>query len=763
MAEITIGHYLFSRLSELGIKTVWGVPGNYELPLLDLIGEAGIQFSGNANELIAGYAADGQESLFSTLHLNILIIAGELSAYCAHAGAFAEFVPICHVVGYPGQSSTMTRSTELTLAGVTAMKNRTLMHHTLGTGDFDMYHEMVKHISVDTAILTDPATAANDIDRCLNAMLYESRPVYIGVPVDMSHRIISAMGLKTPLVPHLPPNDINEEKNVIKETLSRLRVSKYPIIILDGNCVRNGCTRLANELAKCTGYAFFTTCMGKGGADETLPNFAGVYQGGGSLPAVRKAVEERADFVLWLGSFRTDFNTGEFTDNVRESSVIDLQRFHTEVGGKKYNVGIKGVLKALLHELEASNVSRPPTKIDWDAFPVPARTSNELTQDYLWSALTKLFKIGDIVVGETGTSAFGLSATKLPLECCMYNQTVFGSIGYAGPSSAGAFQAAKDAGTFKRGILVTGEGSLQLTAQYFADSLKLDHKPIVFVLNNNGYTVERLIHGKDASYNAVPLWDYKALTSVFGPQYHTKYYGPIRTCEALDDLLADEAFNACERFQLVELILPELDAPVSVRLTTEAVEAFNNKNAAGSKTPEQLDPPIAELAERLHESRLDHQPLHTTLGIELEFVLAHVTTFPQVHQGGLFGQRGVRHMLQQPVTVRCVTCNRKYKTKLTVNLDEDDDENYTGWIVTEDDSIRTKEATTCLEDKQGHVSFYKIEVVSRVLSAEMDRDTTQSRDQLEHTHSMAFSEEISAVLAIINGMSGMAFKGIPGR
>lgn len=160
----------------------------------------------------------------------------------------------------------------------------------------------------DTAILTDSATAANDIDRCLNAMLYESRPVYIGVPVDVSHRIISSIGLKTPLVRQLPPNDIKEESNAIQEIRSRLRASRYPIIILDGNCVRNGCTDLANMLAKSTGYAFFTTCMGKGGADETLPNFAGVYQGGGSLPAVRKAVEERADCVIWLGSYRVSLS-----------------------------------------------------------------------------------------------------------------------------------------------------------------------------------------------------------------------------------------------------------------------------------------------------------------------------------------------------------------------------------------------------------------------------------------------------------------------
>lgn len=61
----------------------------------------------------------------------------------------------------------------------------------------------------------------------------------------------------------------------------------------------------------------------------------------------------------------------------------------------------------------------------------------------------------------------------------MYNQTVFGSIGYAGPSSLGAFQAAKESGKLKRGVLITGEGSLQLTPMCFADMLRLNLKPIV--------------------------------------------------------------------------------------------------------------------------------------------------------------------------------------------------------------------------------------------------------------------------------------------
>ncbi|GAB1737283.1 hypothetical protein NU219Hw_g1211t1 [Hortaea werneckii] len=205
------------------------------------------------------------------------------------------------------------------------------------------------------------------------------------------------------------------------------------------------------------------------------------------------------------------------------------------------------------------------------------------------------------------------------------------------------------------------------------------------------------------------------------------------------------------------------EAPTSLLSPANSFDRVDSANGLS----EQLDSPIPELAERSHETRLDHNSLHTTLGIELEFVLAHVTTFPQVHResslGALLGVRAVRHMLQQPVTVRCATCNKRHKTKLTVILDEYSDEDYTGWIVTEDHSIRTKEETIRLKDKQGHVRFYKIEVVSRVLSAEMNRDTRQSRNQPEHTHSITFGEEISAVLGIINGMSGSTIENIPGR
>lgn len=59
----------------------------------------------------------------------------------------------------------------------------------------------------------------------------------------------------------------------------------------------------------------------------------------------------------------------------------------------------------------------------------------------------------------------------------MFNQTVFGSIGYATGAAVGSFVAGKELGTIKRPILVTGEGSLQLTVQAFSDMLRHEVNP----------------------------------------------------------------------------------------------------------------------------------------------------------------------------------------------------------------------------------------------------------------------------------------------
>jgi pyruvate decarboxylase len=94
---------------------------------------------------------------------------------------------------------------------------------------------MSKQISVATTVLTDPATAASEIDRVLTKMVIESGPAYIGVPADLSHSPIPGEELKTPLSITLPQNDKAVTQKVLAEIRNALEKAAHPIVIVDGS------------------------------------------------------------------------------------------------------------------------------------------------------------------------------------------------------------------------------------------------------------------------------------------------------------------------------------------------------------------------------------------------------------------------------------------------------------------------------------------------------------------------------------------------
>lgn len=60
MNTLPLGRFVFERLKQVGINTIFGLPGDFNLVLLDKIYEVpGMRWAGNANELNASYAADG--------------------------------------------------------------------------------------------------------------------------------------------------------------------------------------------------------------------------------------------------------------------------------------------------------------------------------------------------------------------------------------------------------------------------------------------------------------------------------------------------------------------------------------------------------------------------------------------------------------------------------------------------------------------------------------------------------------------------------
>jgi len=152
----------------------------------------------------------------------------------------------------------------------------------------------------------------------------------------------------------------------------------------------------------------------------------------------------------------------------------------------------------------------------------------------------------DIVITETGTANFGVWETRFPKDVTAISQVLWGSIGYATGACQGAALAAKEIaenGVKHRTILFTGDGSFQLTAQEVSTMLRNGLNPIIFVICNDGYTIERWIHGFEAAYNDVQNWRYKDLVPAFGAKEGSYKSYQIYTKSELDGLFADKEFN----------------------------------------------------------------------------------------------------------------------------------------------------------------------------------------------------------------------------
>jgi pyruvate decarboxylase len=238
---------------------------------------------------------------------------------------------------------------------------------------------------------------------------------------------------------------------------------------------------------------------------------------------------------------------------------------------------MRGLLRRLAQNIDTSKLTRSPNPV-----PVPKNRVAEnsgkseiITQAMIWPTVGEFFQENDIVVTETGTANFGIWETKFPPGVTALSQVLWGSIGWSVGACQGAALAAKDAGGKRRTILFVGDGSFQLTAQEVSTMLRLDLKPIIFILCNDGYTIERFIHGMDAEYNDIATWKHASLIDAFGGAAKGAKTYQVKTQKEVNKLLNDKEFQAANVLQLVELFIPKEDAPGALKMTAEASAKTN--------------------------------------------------------------------------------------------------------------------------------------------------------------------------------------------
>src|SRR5262245_36583889 len=170
--RMKIGDFLLRRLEEVGVRHLFGVPGDYNLELLQQLQDTGkLKWIGACGELNASYAADGYARLNGLGALLVTNGVGAMSAINGVAGSYSEHVPVICISG-----SIPLRSIDRGLG----------MHHTMADGTFDQFLGAYAHATVAQARLT-PRNAATEIDRLILTAWREKLPVYMELPSDIAY------------------------------------------------------------------------------------------------------------------------------------------------------------------------------------------------------------------------------------------------------------------------------------------------------------------------------------------------------------------------------------------------------------------------------------------------------------------------------------------------------------------------------------------------------------------------------------------------
>ncbi|MGD1045155.1 MAG: thiamine pyrophosphate-binding protein [Bacteroidota bacterium] len=549
-SEITVAEYLLTRLKEIGVDHLFGVPGDFVLGFFNQVLKSDVKYIGTCNELNAAYAADGYARIRGIGAFSSTYGVGELSAINGVAGSFAERVPVVAITGSPATIHFRTRP---------------LLHHTLG--DYQIPLRMYEKITIASTQLVSGETAPAEIDRVLSACLSHQQPVYICLPSDV---VMMKCTRPIPfLFPTHPRSDLDALGEATKETMRMLEKSQKPIVIGDVELIRFKLqTDFARFLDK-TGFPYVTMMLGKTLLSEHHPQFIGLFEGDRSRDYVRNRVES-ADCILKLGALMTDFNTGGFTTNLDDSKMISGNIGYVKIKHHYYeNVHLHDFILGLTEKLSRRDHATLDIQCAHDgcvhrhSVPYQPDAPKPLTIKRFFDRMSHFIKDNSIVIAETGVSLFSAAEMLMPEGATFIGQTFYGSIGYTVGATLGAGMAAQD----RCVVLFVGDGSFQVTCQDLSTMIRNHLKPVVFLINNDGYTIERVI--VDRPYNDLQPWHYHKFVEVFGGGLGLD----VRTEGELEDALNKAATT--DDLVFIEIHTGRLDCPESLRSAGRSMAKTN--------------------------------------------------------------------------------------------------------------------------------------------------------------------------------------------
>ncbi|MFN5515610.1 MAG: alpha-keto acid decarboxylase family protein [Cyanobacteriota bacterium] len=544
---LTVGRYLCNRLEALNAHHIFGVPGDYVLGLMDIILDSPLDLVCTCNELNAGYAADAYARVRGIGAVCVTYGVGGFSLINAVVGAYAERVPLVVISGAPSRA--MRRS-------------HLLLHHT--TGDFNLQQAMMEKITAAAVSLSEPSQAASQIDQVLAACLHHKRPVYIEIPTDLVNQPcaepIAPVALESKLTDAAALNE------AVQEAAALLNCAETPIILAGVEFHRFDLEDKLMKLLEITGYPIATTLLGKSCISEMHPQFIGNYVGALSRDSVRNRLES-ADCILCLGAIMSDMNLGVYTARLEDNRLINANSEKIKIKHHFYQpIYLGDFLDGLLSQLTPKSQLTVQPASELLAEPLTPQPGQKMTNDYFYKRLNHFIDDHSIVISDTGDAIIATMDLVIHKDADFIGQAFYLSIGYSIPACLGAALADHRS----RPLVIVGDGAFQMTAQELSTIIRHQLNPIIFLINNDGYTIERVIH--DNSYNDLQPWKYHQLPQVFGDCWSTEVY----TEDELESALLQAKKNV-DFPSFIEVHLERMDCSRGLTRLGEAISSLNSK------------------------------------------------------------------------------------------------------------------------------------------------------------------------------------------
>ena len=517
---MNLAEQLLRALKGYGVKEIFGIPGDFALPLFKVIEETDVlPLYTLSHEPAVGFAADAAARFHSKPSVAAVTYgAGAFNMVNPVAAAYAEKSPVIVISGGPGRAD---KSTGL------------LVHHQ--AKQLHSQIQVYKEVTCDQVLLEDTAQAPAQIARVLKNCIIQSRPVYIEVPRDQVFEPCNSV----PLLPLISACDAEALDACTDEIIHSLGQARTPVLMVGVEIRRYGLEQEVAVLSRKLGIPVVTTFMGKGLLAGQPVDLKGTYMGIAGEPGLTGLVES-SDGLFLLGVLLSDTNFG-----ISEKK-IDLRKTVLACDGS-VSLGFHTYPDIPLKELVLALNSKLPDKPQRDivVFDYPKDlelTDTPITPTDIATAVNDMFhRYGALpIASDMGDCLF----TAMDME---YTELVapgyYATMGYGVPSGLGV-----QAATRRRPLILVGDGAFQMTGMELLNCRRYGWNPIVLVFNNSSWEMLRAFQPESA-FNDLDKLDYAALANALG--------GSGRAAQTKKELQTalDHAFEDESCFQLIDISL----------------------------------------------------------------------------------------------------------------------------------------------------------------------------------------------------------------